>query len=599
MARKPTSDFDSLQRLCDSVAYSGRSLEFARSTRRNIVKEFIGAHCFEMGSPAPNPINFVALFLSIMIRTLVARHPRAMLSTFNRQIAPDVLTMEMDINRVLDEMGMAQTLQAAAKDALISVGVVKVALATPADSAMAGWNLQAGTWFAKPIDLDDWRFDPYATDLNECGWEGHRYRALLDTVRDSKIYNSNRKELTATDRQDYNAEGDERIGLMGRGRWGGEGESEDHVTLWEIYRPREKCIYTFRDDNGRPALCSDGKPLREQDWIGPDRGPFHHLGFESIPGNAMYVGPVQRIVDMHMGANNILRKQIRQAQDQKTVLPVRGGKQSEMDTLNATPDGCAFSWEGGEPPVPIRYNGPDSQNFTLLLQLKELIDFIGGNLSLLGGRGAQSKTLGQDKMLNENAGVGVSDMQDTMVAFTTGIYKAACWYEWHNPFKTMKADYKLPGLPGQSVPMQSTPRQRFQGKFSDLDIEVNACSMSGKTPQMKSQMLSAIVAELTPLMPLLQQQGIAFDVNAFLTKKAKYDDDSDLAEIFTLREPPVDDSGGSGGPEQPRMNPNTNREYTRNNVSSRTPQDQQRVLAEAMAGTSSGGNPAESNGKPQ
>ncbi len=594
MAKYKSSEMD-LQRLCDSVTYSGRSLEFARSTRREVVRQYIGAHCFQEGAPQPNPLNLIALYYGIIIRTLVAKHPRMMLATFDKNIKPDVLAAQTWGNRELDKMNMARTLQRAAGDALINIGIVKVAMATPADAEMSGWGLNGGEAFAKTIDLDDWRFDPYAQDFEEVGWEGHRYRACLETIRDSKIYNSNRKELTATEQHYYNSTGDERIGVMGRGRWGGEGESEDYVDLWEIYDPRRKLILTFKDDSGNPGLCSDGKPLREQEWIGDDKGPFLHLGMGNIPGQAMPKAPIMDLVDLHLAVNNLLRKQIRQGMDQKTALFVRGGNPGEIETLNATPDGCALSWSGGEPPQAVRYNGPDAANFALMTSMKDLFSYIGGNLELLGGRGAQSRTATQDKLLNENAGVGVADMQDSMTTFTTEVYRRLMWYWWHNPFKTMKAEYQLPGLSDMSIPIQSQPQQRMQGKFENMDIKIDAYSMQGSTPQMRAAALSAIVAETAPMMALLQQQGIAFDINEYLTKKGSYLDMPDLSEIFTLREPPKMETetgeGGAGTDPRVGMPANTNREYTRNNVSTRTSQDQGRVLAEAMAGTSSGGNP--------
>ncbi len=84
------------------------------------------------------------------------------------------------------------------------------------------------------------------------------------------------------------------------------------------------------------------------------------------------------------------------------------------------------------------------------------------------------------------------------------------------------------------------------------------------------------------MMPILQKQGVSFDLNAYLTKIAKYMDMPDLAEIMTVQEPPQIE--GQSEPEQPGMPANTNREYTRHNVSEKTRLGQDKNLINTLMG---------------
>ena len=64
---------------------------------------------------------------------------------------------------------------------------------------------------------------------------------------------------------------------------------------------------------------------------------------------------------------------------------------------------------------------------------------------------------------------------------------------------------------GYSVDATWTPPRR-EGEFSDFDFLVEPYSMAYQSPIQRAQVLRQQVQELLPMMPLLQQQGVEFDV---------------------------------------------------------------------------------------
>ncbi len=199
-------------------------------------------------------------------------------------------------------------------------------------------------------------------------------------------------------------------------------------------------------------------------------------------------------------------------------------------------------------------------------------------------------------MLGTNSTAGVAEMQGAVIEAVSGAMKAMCWYWWEDPFRVMQTTHSLPGLPGISIERTVTPQQRRRGRFDDLDIRVDPYSMQYQTPQQKLQALDETVKGiLAPLMGLLQQQGVMFDAQAYLAKRAELLDMPDLADIVTVAAPPVADTatpqeGGAAGPQA-----ETTRNYVRRSLGGESQQGQGATL-EALLESS--GSP-ESNGQSQ
>jgi hypothetical protein len=146
---------------------------------------------------------------------------------------------------------------------------------------------------------------------------------------------------------------------------------------------------------------------------------------------------------------------------------------------------------------------------------------------------------------------------------------------------------KMPN--GQPHPMAR------DANWEDLDIMVDPYSLQHSTPQEKLAKIMQIVTQIIiPMQPLLQQNGIFFDVNAFLEHVANYNNLPDLNDILSISEPPMTE--GQPGASQSEMSPQkpatTNRTYTRENVSTRTEAGTAQAMRMGLMGQNPGGNSA-------
>jgi hypothetical protein len=561
-----------------------------------MVRQMVGRHWSEEGTTEKVPVNMIADYVRIVSRSLVANNPRVILSTFRHDAKPIVHAMSQYANDEMERMCLSNVLVRGVIDALFSIGITKVALAKPSEAALYSWQLRAGDPFAERIDLDDFVFDPHARAFEEVSFIGHRCRVPLDTIRDDPMYSSERKNLSPMDDQPFNLEGDERVSMLGRGYIAGiQQEYEDMVDLWEIYIPRHRKVITLADYYLSGPDASK-EPLLEQPWIGPVKGPIHILGYGWVPGNPMPKAPIQDLYDLHIAGNQTFRKILRQVERIKEILAVAGGAMEDGSRVMTANDGDIIRVDNPERLQQLVMGGNALQQvLAVFTVIKDLFNRQGGNLELLGGQGPQSKTARQDELLNQNAGSGMAEMVDETTKYTASIVRALCWYWHHHPKQVQTTQHVLQGAPGLSITRHVTPEQRKGIPFDSLGLKVDPYSMRYQSPESRLAAINEVVMQVVmPMMQLLQQQGISFDMNAYLHKVGKYKDLPDLADLLTIREPPQPKQGGDGGGDQPGMPGETTRNYVRENRSEGTRQGQDRNLVNTLLGGNPGG---ASNGK--
>lgn len=585
-----------------AIPVNRMALRFPRDERRHMIRQSVGAHVFEEGPREKVPANFIAMYQSITAQTLVANNPRVMLSTIRKEFKSIVKAMQVWENQELVKLRAKDIFQRAVVDALYGpIGCVKVALAKPADAAASAWGLRAGKPFMDPIDFDDIVFDMHARTFEELSFVGHRLRVPLDPVKDSKIYQRHRKDLQPMTDKAFNAQGDERVSMIGRSYYDTSGEEfEDHIDLWEIYLPRHRVVATFAaGESGDPEVCADGEPLLVQGWLGPDSGPYHFLGFEIAPGNLFGPGPVAHVVDLHDAMNNTLRKLMRTTMRLKENTLVQGGGDEDADRLVKAMDGEMIPVDNPENFQQVLQSGQAMEKLTGAFQLFfDLANRQAGNLELAGGLGPQSKTATQDKLLNQNAGAQSADKQDKVVTFVSECVQAHLWYAHHDPHLVIEAEEAVKGVPDVKIHRKATPQQRANVPFEQMAVMVNPYSLQFQTPESKLAKISEIVQQvIVPMSPLLLQSGRQLDIELYLQIISDLLDLPELTQLVNIGEP-VNQGGGmsTGGQSQPQMPAQTSRTYNRINSSEATPQGQrQNQIAQMMTGKSQGGSP---NGQP-
>ena len=371
-----------VDRLCSAMRKARLVMKPYRENRKRAIRLFAGADWSENAAELRRPLNVIGMYVQIVSRALVSQTPRAMLSTWDKEFQRQVWTAQEWGNRQAEKINLGESLHRWVLDALFWFGIMKTGITKPTDAERSGFRTFAGEAYAECIDPDDYVCDVFARNFDELSFEGHRYRAGVEAA--NRMY-----RLRGEDRFDhgtpsqFDQDGDERVGLIGRGFVGGDtDEFGELVDLWEVYVPAHKAILTFRSsDGGTPAGEDD--LLFAQEYVGPYCGPFTKLGYITIPGNLFPKGPVMDQIPLDTAINNMARKLIRQAERLKSMTFYRQGKDAAAARIRDGYDGEVIQGEQGDV-WEQTFNIPNAQLFGLTLQFKQLHSQLCGNLEVLG-----------------------------------------------------------------------------------------------------------------------------------------------------------------------------------------------------------------------
>src|ERR1019366_7629928 len=140
-----------LGRLCIAAQKARMVFRRQREVLVAMTRDFAGPYWGPEwnGEGRTQPINMMGLYVSVVLRNLISRHPKFTLATFNHEYKPTVKAEQDYGNRQIEKMDLGRTIKRATLDGMFSIGIVKVDLSSVADSVATGWQLKAGEPFAE------------------------------------------------------------------------------------------------------------------------------------------------------------------------------------------------------------------------------------------------------------------------------------------------------------------------------------------------------------------------------------------------------------------------------------------------------------------
>jgi hypothetical protein len=294
-------------------------------------------------------------------------------------------------------------------------------------------------------------------------------------------------------------------------------------------------------------------------------------------------------------------KLIAQAGAQKDLLAVGGSADKDSKTVIDAPDRAAIRVDNPDKLKPLHFPGADPGNQAFGLALWDLINKLGGNIEAMAGLGAQAGTATQEKIINANSSATVADMQELTLQLIASVADALCWYYHYHPELVMKTSWAAESDPTLQVPTPvypaRTPRKAPTDRIRDfpyeaLQVRIDPYSLQHQTPQGKLAFILQVVTQvLTPLAPLLMQDGVKIDANNLLQKLSEFSGVAELAEVVKYAEPPAA-AGGEGADELPHdrtLPVKTERTYNRVNPGEKTEGGQRTAVQQLLQSSSRNG----------
>ena len=577
-----------LKRLKYAVDMSFSKLSTFRKHRYSFIQQYVGYHYSKKGSRERVPVNMMAQAVIIYVKKLISNNPQVLVTNFNQSLKSQCTNLGLACNEVIKQIDYKRTLQLVVLDALFGFGIVKKGLSLKSQVEFNGFLHDIGQMYIDQVSIDDFVFDMSAKRWDQCYYMGNKYSVPFDYAIESGMYNeeilinAHRKQNDEY-RKGFQTGGDpEAAGISREGGHPNDEEAIDYLDLIDLWLPYEGKFLTF------PYEVNQGdwkEPAREMDFAGPETGPYGILSFHDVPDQILPLPPASLWMDLQELGNKLFRKLSRQAERSKTILAVAKGAGKDGEKIVDAEDGEAIGVSHPDKCQEYHFGGVDNVGLAFYLQVKNLFSYYAGNLDSLGGLGAMTDTVGQDKLINEGSNETVNLMSERCYDFTKKDVNDIAWYLWYDPMVEIPFVKPISGT-GVNIPYVFTEDDK-DGSFLNYNFSVVPYSMQEDSPSTKLQKMGAIFQQfVAPMMPIMQQQGVMLNVQEFFSIISKYSNLPEFENALIFAE------GNPNQSAQPIGNPGSKFSHTVNERVNRpgatVPGQDQAMMTALLSGMDSG-----------
>ncbi len=557
---------DFLTRLNDQIQMAEKELEPFREQNKRRQALYAGHGYGDNEQEVDTPLNVYNLALRIYQRRLIGGSPRANVRGKTRDSMPTAYEISLALEQLFKEINLQDTMKTLVHQAMESVGIVKVGVVTEGEHEMLGILHDKEQAFCDLILLENFAFDTNAKRLEEMDWCGDRYRVDIDEIIgnpewDQEVARGLNVQESRQDedlRQNNDEESVQRMGVQDSVF---RDDLHKYVTVWDIWLPKENVVITVPD--GKAEI------LRVVDWSGPERGPYHLLCFDPIPGNILPVAPGSHLESMAKLLNRSIRKLGNQLDRQKTNQAITPGAQNAGDdkTIQGCYDGDVIVLQDPQNTKEIRSGGVDQQSYAFTQGLMAWYNWIGGNFESVGGLASRADTAMQQEMEASGANGMIDELADKFNQFLGRVMTDLAFYEYTDQSKTRLLVKKVQGT-NREYEASWGPEKR-QRDFFLFEFEVDPFSLSTKTPEQRLQMILDLiprVSQLAQAKMLFAQSGDDLDTEALWSLIVRCTGLHELTALITSGGQPIQAAPSTRPPSA-----NTGgmpREYVHKNVSS-------------------------------
>lgn len=582
------SDETKRTRLKKAVDASRQALEPFRKVRNRLVKDYVGSWYTEHTTTPKTLVNLINQTARIYTVALAANNPQVLVSSPLVENYQFARRFETNINKLIGDMAIDETLRAIVLDAFFCIGVGCVMM-RDTDTRFHGlleseedvW-LDPGEPWLNRVSIDDLILDMSAKELTKMRYCGHRYRADFEKVMDEPGYDKAVKDQLHAASRHHQDHVDSARDIGSNPGPAEDDDLKDMIWLQDLWIPENNSIVTM-------AVDGNFAPLIEREWIGSQAGPYKFLSLGNVPDNVIPASPAVNLKGLHDLQNRLHRRMEADSDAHRIVnaYPPGGGEDArKLQTAQRN------SWHQISDPKSIQQvelGGIDQRDLGLATFIQDLYDRMAGNLQSMGGLGQQAATLGQEELIRGQQSRMESDMRAAVVKFTADVVFDLGRLMWKDEYLELHSSMPV-GNSGISVDSSWSPANRV-GNIDDYDFRVEPYSMVFKTPEQKLQELFQVLQQIAPLWPMFQASGATIDAQALLDEIARLKNRPEFKRIIVFANP----AAMLGGDENTvRQSPVTSRETVRKNVPTGGTQD---ARTSAMVQSLMGGGKSQVNGQ--
>lgn len=476
-----------------------------------------------------HPINLIDRGVSTIVPFLVEGNPVINVTTQIPNLKPSARVTQLALNWLIDKkMNLAETLFIPAAtmsmfgdvytrtfseyDRIVSIdGVEKIKLGTPK---------------VELIDPVDYIGDPAAKKREDFVIEGDVYRLPTEYARDifdvpdsilptGKLISKFSAEQVASGTFNWN-----QLNLR------------DYTVFQDIFIRDENIIVTIMPYGNKPVR------LRTISYDGPGDTPYDRLGYKYFPGCPISIPPAWAWNDLDVTMNVLARKAREQAESQKNIIVAEPASRKAAEKLIKAANMDVILTSNAKGIQTVSLGGVNPENYAWMQFAESEFTKTGVSTDVLGGRGSNSPTLGQEQLVYKNASRIISNMYDRFENFCNSVISKLAYYVWTDPLVEIPVIEKIPGL--GDMPMVFSQADKV-GDFYDFVFNIERFSTQRMGPEERFQRLMQFMGSwVLPTMQLSMAQGGTVDIPTATKILASYSGiEDDFSQCYKTLVPQI------------------------------------------------------------
>ncbi len=495
-----------------AIEASDKRMRRERELRTQAMREYTGRY-WQEDDEKKRPMNLVYRACRVFQAHIAYRNPKFSIDTDDGTVRGEALVLAALLNNLAMELDFSGIDRMLLLDAMLGPrAIVRMGMKAGADVVtQEGRDLNPGQWYLRRISLDDHLVDPRAKRRYEMAWEGDRYRVSKDALLDAGIFDNSIIERLPTMPTRSPTGADRADDLSGK-RSENDYELIDTVELVDLF---------FYDTGGSGRTLKMTLPtereadtyLREEEFEGPERGPYEWMEFDPIPDNLSALAPVASFREQSENVNNVLAKALEQIGMSKRIGVVdEEAPEDEVDAIKDANDGKIVRSRGAKLTV-ADFSFVSPELIPMGKMLAQFANVQAGNPDVLGGS-SESDTATEYAGNMATANVLTDMLVDIHDGLWTRVGRHALWYLTHDPLIQRGTSIRIPG--GEKIPVRYSAQDR-EGSFEDFRLKVVPRSSVRVDDNLKARRITEMAAQVPALVQTEAMTGGGF--SAFGTIK--------------------------------------------------------------------------------
>jgi hypothetical protein len=582
------------EKLASALPYHYQEASKYREFRRELLRDYAGRTTYpgheratlNESDPEKQIVNLTMQAAEAFVMTFAANTPRFLVESDESQLEGETERLERALDRLAKGIYLGKTLKKIVRDAFVMVGIAKVYQADSlAVSVQNSFRMEENLPFLDRVSLDRFVWDTSATCPEEAAFMGDFYSMpYREAIKAKRFSPEVRRLIKDAGPHQYAEQGDKGEDLA---KSQNSECVEDVVYFVDVFvRQPAKIDGTRYRSHIRTFLCDrqlnvllDAKCVHKIGWDGAECGPYYFLNMGMVPDHFMPSSPGQNQRLLAQLYNTLYRKLESQARRQKNGIQIEKGQAEDADTVRDFVDGEVVELNGEA--KPIRFDGPDQNNFGFLIHTGQQHSEANGNLKMKMGAAATADTATQQGMLAEASSqldaarkeAYLEFLRDCGGALGVLLYNDANlripgkWKIESPHFQPVVADDWLPAGNSYEDGTPSRLGESYHYKF-DIDPE----STRFRSAAEKLAMLDRDVQTWLPQQPMLAQMGAFIDVKEYFEERKRLTGMQVYGRIFKTNQAPKAFQGASSGGASSGGGPNG--QYNHTSHSTRSPESE-------------------------